>query len=148
MGRDSGAVCCGRLPPDDVVYFDDFRLARVDTELLKNRHEARAERVELLLSVPNLADLEVVARAEANLVIQPVRGHDTISSEPADGTVVLISGQRRWRKANEHTQGCSSRLRVSLDSTPTSARDRTRQPEASAPRRSRHISSVPRPRPE
>src|SRR3954453_23171975 len=109
IGRDSGAVCCGRLPPDDVVYFDDFRLARVDTELLKNRHEARAERIELLLSVPNLADLKVVARAEANLVIQPVRGHDTVSSEPADGTVVLISGQRRWRKANEHTQGGSSR---------------------------------------
>lgn len=55
--RPEGAL----LAPDDAVYLDHFRLARVNAQLRQDRAKACTESVELLLRVPNLADLEFVA---------------------------------------------------------------------------------------
>src|SRR5450759_125005 len=44
---------------NDVVYLKHFRLTWVDPQIGEDRLKARPERLELLLGVPNLADLEV-----------------------------------------------------------------------------------------
>jgi hypothetical protein len=98
MTRAERSVALLRL--DDVVYLEHFRLSRIDVQLGKNRAEACSEGVELLLRVPDLTDLEVVARAEAELVVESVCWKDALFLEPADNFVVLLRGQRRWGEAD------------------------------------------------
>src|ERR1700694_4032335 len=103
----SGAIACSRPPtpgglaPDDVMYLDHFRLARIYAEFRQDRREARTESVELLLRVPDLADFKVVARSEADLVVESVRGKDAFLIQATDDAVVLLCRQRRGRKPDK-----------------------------------------------
>jgi hypothetical protein len=48
-----------RLPLDDVVDLEDLRWSgKLDAALVEDRHQARTERLELLLRVPDLANPE------------------------------------------------------------------------------------------
>ena len=63
------------LALDDVVYPGSVpALARIDPDLRQDRHEARAEGIQLLLRVPDQAHPHLVARAEADLVVETICG--------------------------------------------------------------------------
>ena len=93
------------LTPDGVVNLDQLGLARLYADLCQHRHEALAERVELLPRVPDLADPQVGVRAEAHVIIEPVGRPVAGLFEPADGLVILLGGQRRWGEADQNAHG-------------------------------------------
>jgi hypothetical protein len=76
------AVSRERLTLDDVVYRQDFRFARVNPQLLQDWHETRSESLELLLRIPDQADLQVALRSEAKLIVQSVRGRESLLAGP------------------------------------------------------------------
>ncbi|MGZ5387834.1 MAG: hypothetical protein ACXWGS_10500 [Solirubrobacterales bacterium] len=78
-----------------------LRLARVDPYIRQDRHEALAERIELLLRVPDLADAEVAIRTEADVIVQPIWGPLSLS-QASDAFVVLLCGQGCWGKADQN----------------------------------------------
>ena len=57
---------------DDVVDFEYFWLARVDTNLGEQRHEALSELLQLLAGVPDLTDPEIVFGTEGDMDVQAV----------------------------------------------------------------------------
>jgi hypothetical protein len=95
MSRESGV---GTLSLDDVVDLKNFRLARIDPHLGKDRAQPPSKRLELLLRIPDLADLEVAVRAKAKLIVEPVCWKHTRLREATDNFVVLLCGQRRGRE--------------------------------------------------
>src|SRR4051812_11191229 len=103
------ARSCDRvtLSIDDVVHLEDFRLARVYLQLSENRAETRAEGIELFLRIPDLADLELVAGAEAELVVESLCGKDAILRQATHNRVVLLRRQRRRRKADDQAHESS-----------------------------------------
>ena len=79
---------------DDVVDLEDFGLARIDAELAQDRRKTCPECVQLLLGVPNLADLKVAVRAEAELIIEAFCGKDALLGKATYSFVVLLRRQR------------------------------------------------------
>lgn len=89
------------LALDDVVNFEHFGFARVDAKFSKDRHQASSEGIELLFGVPDQADFVLVARAEADFVVESVRRRDALLVQSTDHVVVLFCRQRRRGKADE-----------------------------------------------
>ena len=58
-----------RLLRDDILHRCDLRRARIDAHLSEDRHKDLAECIEVGLRRPHLEDLELVARAEADVVL-------------------------------------------------------------------------------
>src|SRR5207248_2599378 len=75
FARRSGpcSLCAQVLAVDDVMDLQKLGSARFDADLLQDRHEARAELVELLSRVPNLVDSELAARLEGDVVLKSIR---------------------------------------------------------------------------
>ena len=88
LGSSAAAIVAGLLAADHL------RLARLDPDVCQDRHQALAERVELLLRVPDLADAEGAFRAEADVDLQPVGGPLALF-QAADAFVILPGGQGR-----------------------------------------------------
>ena len=62
--------------PDDVVNLEDLRLTRMfECDVGENRHDARAERLQLLLRVPHLAHEQLTIREKRDVIVETVRGH-------------------------------------------------------------------------
>jgi hypothetical protein len=83
------------------VDLDYFRLAGVDPDLGKDRHQSLAECLELLSGIPDLADAEASLGAEADVVVESVGREVTGGFELADGLVVLGGRQGRGGKADK-----------------------------------------------
>src|SRR3954454_6793478 len=59
---------------DDVVNLEDvWRIGELDAGAGEDRHQTLAEGLELLPRVPDLADLKVAIRTEADVVVEPGR---------------------------------------------------------------------------
>ena len=58
---------------DDVVELEHLGLAlELDANVAQDRHQTLTERIELLLRIPDLADLEASTRGEGDVVREPV----------------------------------------------------------------------------
>lgn len=78
------------LALDDVVHLEDLRLAgKLDPGINRHGHQLLAKRGELLYGVPDLADLEVALRPEADVELEAVRGKLPRLSQPPEGLVVF-----------------------------------------------------------
>src|SRR5882757_6283313 len=102
------------LTLDDVVDLDQLRLAGLDPDLGEHRHQPLAEGVELLAGVPDLADAQVALAAEADVVIEALRGEVARLFELADALVVLRRRQRRRGKSDQNTHRSSLVVRPTL----------------------------------
>jgi hypothetical protein len=56
------------------VDLDDLRRARLNSNISKDRHEELAKCLELLRGIPDLADLQPPGPAEADVIVEAVRG--------------------------------------------------------------------------
>ena len=77
---------------------EQFRLARLYTDVGQHRHKALTERLELLPRVPDLADAEVAVRTEGDVVLEPVRRPVAGVIKTAEGFVVLLRSHIRGVK--------------------------------------------------
>src|SRR6266576_2186456 len=98
-GRSTG-LAVRSLALDDVVDLEHLGLAsKLDPQVLQQRHQALAERIEVLARVPDLADSEVPVRPEGDVVLESLRQPVAGFLETADGFVVLggnhIAGGRK-----------------------------------------------------
>src|ERR687897_2310998 len=97
LRQPGGFACSGsrRLAADDVVDVEHLRLAWLYPDVGQNRHQTLAKRFELLPRVIDLANAKVALRAEADVVIHPVRGKGAGLLQATDTLVVLLGRQRR-----------------------------------------------------
>ena len=57
---------------DDVVNVEDVRrIGELDADAGEDRHQTLVEGLELLPRIPDLADLKVAIRTEADVVVEP-----------------------------------------------------------------------------
>src|SRR3954447_4747442 len=76
---------------DDVVNLKDvWRIGELDAGAGEDRHQTLAECLELLPGVPDLADLKVAIRTEADVVVEPGRWPFAGVLELANRLVVLL----------------------------------------------------------
>src|SRR5579859_2778879 len=83
----------GQLALHDGVNLEHIGLSReLDPSFGQHRHELLSPRLELLAGVPDLADHEVSAGTEADVVVEPLRGKADLLNLGI-GRVVLLGGQ-------------------------------------------------------
>src|SRR6185503_21252022 len=101
------------LAPDDVVDLELLGLARkLDPYIGQHRHEVLPECVELLARVPDLADSEMTARFERDVVVKPGRRPFAGTLKTADGLIVLFGGHAsRAREAHKNARRAIARAR-------------------------------------
>ena len=64
------------LAPDDVVDLEDLGLTRVfESYVSQKRHDACAERLQLLLRVPHFAHEQLTVGKKCDVVLEAVRRH-------------------------------------------------------------------------
>lgn len=104
---------------------EDLGFAGLYPDFGEDGHEAFAERPELLLRVPDLADPEVWLGSEADVVVHPVGWERAHLLEASPGLVVLCGGQGRWGEADDDAhreppdsgEGCYSLLWLEICAT-------------------------------
>src|SRR3990172_2206902 len=86
---------------DGVVSLEDLWSAgKLDSDVGQNGHHPLSERLQLLLRVPNLADVETVVRPEEDVVLQAVRRPGSSLLESTDAFFVLLFRQVRGVEAD------------------------------------------------
>src|SRR6185436_1347471 len=94
----------GFLTPDDVVDLEHLGRARIDPNVLQDRHEALSERIELRLRVPDLADSELPARLEGDVELESFREPIAGLLQTPNRLVVLLGRGRGGSEADEHAR--------------------------------------------
>src|SRR3954469_21441920 len=94
----------GVLTPDDVVDLEHLGRARIDSNVLQDRHEALPERIELRLRVPDLADSELPVRLEGDVELESFREPIVGLLQTPNRLVVLLGRDRGWSEADEHAR--------------------------------------------
>ena len=86
---------------DDVVNLEDvWRIGELDAGAGEDRHQTLAEGLELLPRVPDLADLKVAIRTEADVVVEPGRWPFAGVLELANRLVVLLGSESGGTEAD------------------------------------------------
>ena len=84
----------------------------------EDRHQASREGVELLFGVPDETDFVLVARAEADFVVESVRGGDALLVQSPDHMVVLPAvsdgGAKRMSKLTTILLGVTATITQSV----------------------------------
>src|SRR3954449_2183622 len=93
------------LALDDVVDLEDLGLTGLDPSVFQYRHEALAERVELLPRIPDLTDDELAVRFEGDVELESLRQPVPRLLQLGHGLVVLLRGHMgRGREAGENAR--------------------------------------------
>src|SRR5664280_911573 len=85
------------LALDHVVNRGDHRLAESDVQSRKDRHQRRAEGLELLVRLPDVKDLDLAVRLERKMIRATLGRSRTRRLESFDRFSVLL-----WREAAVH----------------------------------------------
>jgi hypothetical protein len=77
----------------------------LDSDLVEHRHELLAKSSELLLGLPDLADLQVPFGPEQDVQLQSIRGPCPSLLHLVSHLIVLLAGQAGWLKTHENAHG-------------------------------------------
>src|SRR5436190_3125773 len=101
---DPRSLPLGFLAADDVVDLEHLGRARVDPNVLQDRHEALTEGIELCLRVPDLADSELPARFEGDVELESFREPIARLLQTPNRLVVLLGRNRGGSEPDEHAR--------------------------------------------
>src|SRR4029079_7308759 len=95
---------------DDVVNLEDVRrIGELDAGAREDRYQTLAEGLELLPRVPDLADVKVAIRTEADVVVEPGRWPFAGVLELANRLVVLVGSEGDGTETDNHAHDMNLR---------------------------------------